>query len=471
MPDIYFKQFSTNINNQNLIKWKSNTYNQLIYNISKNNTSFYSPFKPNVIKLYRKNLYISNTDNFVNNARTSIKIDDINKPNGTILYNNNNVCGLKIPIEVNIPNSLYEKGNVNCVNCVSIQNNALKRVRSSIGKNKKFTYNNGLTNESYYTSSEQYLNSRNKTFIKNQYNFLRKGDPLIKPGSYLSKDNVYSTNNVCNYFIHISSDLNNNFFSYIWIDGNTYDVYITDGNYDLNTLNKFFNNIMFNNKHYFINNKTNLPLFLLNIAFNYSNNLIELQCIGVNYNVFNSNNYNTPDNEWSILWNDKLLMEDVNKFLVPSFVIYDNNNFKNIIGFNSGNYPDIIPYLNNDLVYQSLDNLNYTYNSNQLFYSTNIYEIYPNYKNIYYKPNNFQFSKQGAVSSSELINRLKYDNINKISYLSDNKFMSNSLTNSFSYGISENAYTQKIKYGFPLNNRPKFSKYKDGFIKCFNYNL
>jgi hypothetical protein len=67
--------------------------------------------------------------------------------------------------------------------CNDVATNALTRVRTS-----------GIVKKNYYTSTKQYLESRCQSFQQNQYNFLRKGDPSVKPGTNASLSNQYAAN-------------------------------------------------------------------------------------------------------------------------------------------------------------------------------------------------------------------------------------------------------------------------------------
>jgi len=112
------------------------------------------------------------------------------------------------------PFTLYSAGrDVNLVNrCLSVQNNALRKVRSSGMITRKFNnFNKYTNNDRYYTSAGQYLDSRNKTFDQNTFHMLRQGDASCLPGSAASQKNVYASNIVA----HCSGDPNNYQTSYV----------------------------------------------------------------------------------------------------------------------------------------------------------------------------------------------------------------------------------------------------------------
>ena len=81
---------------------------------------------------------------------------------------------------------------------------------------------------------------------------------------------------------------------------------------------------------------------------------------------------------------------------------------------------------------------------------------------MYYKPNNPQYSQQGAVSSSSRIQRLKYNSITDSAYSYQTAYGKN-VANALAYGVPANGYTIKDKIGYPLKCTPKFSY--DGTVK------
>ena len=134
-------------------------------------------------------------------------------------------------------------------------------------------YDASRDTSSYYTSSKQYLASRNLTFQQNQYNYIRMGDASAKPGSNLASNNLYSPNglNHCKkYFVGEGVS-----FGYKWIDGNDFTVEITSGYYYVNEINDLFKKVMIENNHYYTKNQVGLNAdpyhdvltFLLNISF------------------------------------------------------------------------------------------------------------------------------------------------------------------------------------------------------------
>jgi hypothetical protein len=200
--------------------WKGKTFSQITSNIRVNTIidpssvpilTTHLIMNPQPLKIYRKE--IVSVPLKTCNRRTSVKISDLmEKPGGNIVNSielDKNTNGLVNINDPNLPNILGEYPgssccdipltisgeNVNLVNhCLSTQNNALNRVRSSGMIRRKFNANKN--NDTYYTSAGQYLDSRNKTFVQNTYHMLRKGDATSIPGSAKSQTNVYASNTV-----------------------------------------------------------------------------------------------------------------------------------------------------------------------------------------------------------------------------------------------------------------------------------
>ena len=82
-----------------------------------------------------------------------------------------------------------------------------------------------------------------------------------------------------------------------------------------------------------------------------------------------------------------------------------------------------------------------------------------------YKPNNSQFGVQGAVSSSNLILRKKYDTITDVASKLQSAYGS-ATANALAYGVPSNGYTIKDKLGYPMKKTPTFSKYSDEMKQC-----
>ena len=123
---------------------------------------------------------------------------------------------------------------------------------------------------------------------------------------------------------------------------------------------------------------------------------------------------------------------------------------------------------------QYLDNRNMSYKNNTNFvmttnsvdnaYTSGSLNNCPHTK-VIYKPNNTKFAVQGAVSSSDLITRKKYDEITNVGGSFRSAFGDHT-ANAMAYGVSDYGYTVKDKKGYPLKQTPVFSKYSNVMIKC-----
>lgn len=452
-----------NLNPIPLIPWKGRTFNQIHSSIQKNgqvHADIPKLFAANPLKIYRRE--IASTATTIIGSNASLRIDEFNRPNGTI--NNTiatNVKDLANTIDNITPNNKCEDYG-NCSVVLSPAANARNRVRSSGMIKRKF--NDGKNDDTYYTSSSQYLTSRNRTFVQNQYNYIRQGDSTAKPGSNLSSANVYSptgTNHCLKYYIPQDTS-----FGYKWVNKydsstprnviantTTYSVAITAGYYTLDDLNRKFKQAMFANLHYFIkdpNGRTtefysdNIA-YALDIAYNNNANVIELRSYRIDAATFPSSNYIIPTDSnglttWAVVSSSGLY---------PQFVIADNI-FKSAVGFNAGSYPSSNA--------TSVDIY-------KVFTSSFSPGIHPLYVKLYYKPNNPQFAQQGGVNSSDLITRKKYNSITKSSAAYRTAF-GGAVANALAYGVPSNGYTVKDKLGYPMKKTPTFSKYSTEMKQC-----
>lgn len=108
---------------------------------------------------------------------------------------------------------------------------------------------------------------------------------------------------------------------------------------------------------------------------------------------------------------------------------------------------------------QYLTSRNITYHQNQFRYGISD----PSYC-VIYNPNNKQFAQQGAVTSSSLTTRVKYDTVNTAA-LKTKLPLGVATSNALAYGVSDNGYTVKDKIGYPLKSYPTF---KNGVYKKCN---
>jgi hypothetical protein len=229
-------------------------------------------------------------------------------------------------------------------------------------------------------------------------------------------------------------------------------------------VNAIFQQVMTNNFHYFIERSTNTKVFLLAIAYNNTTQLVELQSVETNYNIFNSTRYSLPLNNinievttWKDFLKDTSQESDITNW--PGFKITANL-FSAAIGFAAGNYPSNIIGITG-----IGDQMSQGYTGNLTFSSSYKPGLISLYIPIYYKPNNPQFAQQGAVSASSHTSRSRYNSItnNTIKY---QQAYGLSVANALAYGVPEGGYTYKDKLGYPLKKTPVFSKYSDTMRTC-----
>jgi hypothetical protein len=471
-----------------IISWKGKTFTQVLSSLKKNTgnvngstvtqsvykkgrltgtiTSHPNYFLPNPLKIYRRE--IVNTIDMSNcYPRSSLKIDEIDRPGGSIVNTSAiKINGLVNTIDLILPNNKCEEPGT-CSVFLSPSENAKRRCRSSGMIKKK--YNPANNSSSYYTDSKQYLVSRNKTFLQNQYNYIRVGDPLLKPSTGLASSNIYSPNGipVCPKF-NITIDSS---FNYQWVDGTYYPVSIPKGYYDANDFNGKLQFAMSQNYHFLID-QTGTKVFLLGIVYDDANDVLEFQCLCYDDVNFPSNVY-SADMRSSQTWTYRGYgsgisppSQGIGTSVTPGLK-FSNNQLASALGLNDSNYPIFIPPIpiSTDVNGQPETNTQ-PYTSAQVFTSNISPGLKSVYKKVYYKPNNSQFGQQGAVSSSSLINRIKYNTINTSAYKTSGnifgtlatKVYGGNISNALAYGVSDNPYTIKDKIGYPNITYPSFLK-------------
>jgi hypothetical protein len=155
-------------------KWKGQTFNQIVSSIQKNhryipvhdlsiNDIRSTAFRAQPFKHYRRE--IANVPLITPRVpRTGVTIDTLNQPGGTI-----SIRSYTTPYPVGLEGIVLDaqemgiSSNRTSCNTVGLcaQTNARRRCRSS-----------GIVKNNYNTSSELYLNSRNKTFDKNRFLYM-----------------------------------------------------------------------------------------------------------------------------------------------------------------------------------------------------------------------------------------------------------------------------------------------------------
>jgi hypothetical protein len=411
-----------------IISWKGRTFNEIVSVKKKNIATNTNIFKANPLKLYRREINVDNC-----NEKINASVFMMETPGSTIVNSAATNCsGSKQIVDFNYNENKCESPCSVANLPFSKSGDALRRVRSS-----------GMNNRKFYSSTKQYLESRSRTHDQNQYFYVRQGDTSVTPGTPGSVQNVYSSNSTTHcetYEFTANTD-----FEYQWIDGNYYTVTIPTGKYYDNELNNVLQNAMIENLHYIVEKVGIIRITLIRLFYNHSLKKMQLVVTPADTTIFDTNNYELPKDEFGVT---------ITAWTIPSTTVVpglkiSNNDFVTATGFNSGSYPSAYIGLTQDL-------------NDVIFSSQNESRIKTRYIPLYYKPNNPQYSQQGAVSSSSRIQRLKYNSITDSAYSYQTAYGKN-VANALAYGVPANGYTIKDKIGYPLKCTPKFSY--DGTVK------
>ncbi len=447
-----------NMNQERNISWKGQTFNQVVAGLKMNTNTFSTNstkgfFLPPPIKHYRRE--IANTN--VCKTRANLMGDAFYQPGGVITHT------LSSPTYTNDFNLTVNKterptGRCETVAC-SKSADAKRRVRSS-GNIKR--------RDTYYTSSNEYMISRNRTVKQNEFSYIRYGDPTYKPGSPNSIPNIYTPNGINHCAkVLISGFSTSPLFRYQWLDGVVYDFTIADGNYDVGDLNTLFRNKLIANKHYYNDTYTMNKVFLFNFVYDTLSDKVQLQCFATNNTAIHPTpRYTIPASSGWV---------SPNFTIVPVIRIL-NNSFQTVLGISVGNYPsadisgntpgqrDQRQPANNG---GSANNI-YITSGNQFFLGSINPTIGTPYVALYYKPSNSKFATQGGVDSSARLSRLKYDTVTN----SANTFMTaygKQTANALAYGVPGPSYTLKEKIGY-TNGRTPVAK-SNQMVACENTTL
>jgi len=184
------------------IAWKGKTFNQITSSIQKNEPNYPMQksllFLPPPVKLYRREIVSKDVEN--SNERNSASIDVFNRPNGYLVVPEKEPCecnAVQNTLDITLTSNSTEKpGSCSAFTtdgvCLDPATNARRRVRSAGMIRQKIIP--GKIPTPYCTTSKQYLSTRGRTFEQNQYNYLRSGNPNVKPGAPGSEGNKYAVN-------------------------------------------------------------------------------------------------------------------------------------------------------------------------------------------------------------------------------------------------------------------------------------
>ena len=428
------------------IQWKGNTLFQIIASIQYNIMSPiqippYQLLKPLPLKIWRKE--INNTTSAIRTSTCSVRpstsITSIDMPGSTIITNIDRkyANGLVNTLDINPTTLTAENGDCdNSVACfLSPEKNARRRVRSAGMISRKF--NENRNNDPYFTSTNEYLVSRNRTIKQNEYVYFKQSNMGLLPNIGNGKNNIFRPQGLSHcYNPAINAENNNNYFSYIWIDGTTHIVNIPDGNYDIESLNIVLQNIMIQNTHYFIVNS--IKVFLILFSYDTLSESIVVICNPASQDASKSSYFPESSMPTNATWSYNSIPESqpyqTNEQppypLGPlqngaTYIIIPDTNITEVLGFYPGTFTGGI---------------------NQPFFKGS---INTRYVTLVYKPNNQAFATQGAVDSSSYIQRAKYNAITNSAQTLKTAY-GDAVANALAYGVSETAYTEKTKVG----NRP-----------------
>jgi hypothetical protein len=441
------------INETPIVNWKhsDNTFTQISSGVKYNNPIVSSDksayFRALPLKIYRREIA---TDAAVSNPRTSGRIFDFDRPGGTTITDTNKCIGIKSTQIIDTNKCIGIKSNASeCSVILSPENNARRRVRSSGMIKKK--YNDNTTAPTYFTDTKQYLESRSLSYKSNSNFHVYSGDVTTDAGSSGASSNIYTSSSGQNCEKEKLSVGGS--FQYVWLDDSSYNVVIPIGQYDVNDLNNILQTTMSNNYHYFIEEPTRRKIFPISLKYNVELGSMIVESYG--YNKSNVANYKgkiNPDAPKSPPdWFDSIPGGSGAKNVQLHFNDTGNSELYRKMGFTQGT--GYLPANNDAGVGVLAEILN------------GKTDFYPRRKIVYYKPSNHSFATQGAVSSSDLITRRKYNTINTVAGSMRSAY-GNQTASAVAYGVPSYGYTKKDKIGYPMKCSPTFSKYSDIMKKC-----
>jgi hypothetical protein len=159
-----------------------------------------------------------------------------------------------------------------------------------------------------------------------RYNFPQGG--VYLKDEYIAVQQISLYNSVFN----ISAYLNNNTFSYTWIDGTVNNVVMPSSGIHLSLaqLNSYLQSVMVSNSHYYT--KSGQFVYLLEIVVNQSSYAYQINSFATSVAIATANGWVIPAGAtWVNPTNSIMPM-----FNVPS------TNFQSLIGFNAGSYPNTV---------------------------------------------------------------------------------------------------------------------------------
>ena len=149
-------------------------------------------------------------------------------------------------------------------------------------------------------------------------------------GGYSFKNDMIALQSVYQYFsiFNITSDYDNNTFSYVWFDGVEYTITIPDGYYEISNSNSYFQSIMIANTHYMTNSAGQF-IYFLEFLVNTSRYAVQINSYPLDADIQTTNGYNLPTGAtWSVSTTSTLSQFKVN-----------TSGFGEVLGYEIGSYP------------------------------------------------------------------------------------------------------------------------------------
>ena len=174
-----------------------------------------------------------------------------------------------------------------------------------------------------------------RTLVLNSENIVSGTDNSVLrynfPNSVFLKDEYIAVQQISLYnsVFNISADLNNNSFSYKWIDGLIYPVVMTATgiHLSLSQINSYFQSVMIANKHYYTSGGQNI--YLMEIVLNQSAYAYQINCFATSVAIALANTWVQPV---GATWVNPTLS------IVPA-VIIPATDIQSLLGFDAGSYP------------------------------------------------------------------------------------------------------------------------------------
>ena len=163
-------------------------------------------------------------------------------------------------------------------------------------------------------------NSGNSVFL---YNFPLGG--IQFQDEYIAVQQISLYNSVFN----ITAANNNNYFSYIWVDGTSWTVNLPNSNLELAEINAYLQAFMISQTHY-MKTSSGASVYFLEIVVNASLYADQINSFLVSSTIATAASWTLPAGATWVLPTNPICPI----FIVPA------TNFANLIGFTPGSYPN-----------------------------------------------------------------------------------------------------------------------------------